>query len=310
MKDKSQPEKWIKIEIGAPAELIDPLSNYLTEIGAEGFYQDLPVAPEEGKDIAAPQQLTAYLADDETCPARISSLKGYLRDLETIFPESAAVLISVESVEGLDWGEEWKKYFKPFRIGRRLVIGPSWETYEIGDEDLVITLDPGMAFGTGQHATTRMCLEATEMLLEGRDDLETFRVLDVGAGTGILAIYAAKLGAGLVTGVDIDRSALEIARENADRNAVGRIRFLDQPVMSLQAPFDLILANLTSQPLLELRPFFQALLATRGQLIVSGILALERAEMEANFLLPPFHDYQVLARGEWLCFICKIGETT
>ncbi|MDI6726620.1 MAG: 50S ribosomal protein L11 methyltransferase [Smithellaceae bacterium] len=306
---KNNQDRWIKIEIKAAAELIDPLSNYLTEIDAEGFYQDLPVTPADEIILDIAQQLTAYLADDDTYPSKISSLKEYIRSLAAIFPERQAALVSAESVDGLDWGEEWKKYFKPFRIGRHLVIKPSWEAYEPGNEDLMITLDPGMAFGTGQHATTRMCLEALEMLLDGRDDLETFRVLDVGTGTGILAVYAAKLGAGQVTGIDIDSVALAIARENAKSNAVGWIQFLERPIMNIQPSFDLILANLTSRPLIELRPFFQSLLAARGQLVISGILAQEREEMEAGFLLPPFNNYQVLAQEEWLCFHCRTGET-
>lgn len=308
MNSKPLPKNWWQIEIKTPTELVDSLANYLAEIGADGFYQDLPVTLVNDASDDEYQSLTAYLPEDDTTSAKVASLREYLEELKKIFPQGPTVSFSTKLIAERDWGQEWKKFFHPFRIGRNLVIKPSWEAFEPGDNDLVITLDPGMAFGTGHHATTRLCLEALETIMEQVKNPDAFRVLDVGCGTGILAIAAAKLGAGRVTGIDIDDIAVETAGENALLNGFTQIQFSNQPLSSIKSSFDLILANLTSQLLIELQPLFSSLLARGGQLVVSGILALEKEEMEGRFLLPPFNDYELLAREEWLCFLCRKGN--
>ncbi len=307
MNSKPLPKTWWQIEIKTPAKLVDSLANYLAEIGAEGFYQDLPVTPGYCPADEEYQSLTAYLPDDDTFLTKTASLSKYIEDLEKIFPQSPAASLSTRLIAEQDWGQEWKKFFRPFRIGQNLLVKPSWEAFEPGDKDLVITLDPGMAFGTGHHPTTQMCLEALEMILGQARDREQFRVLDIGCGTGILAIGAAKLGAGQVIGIDIDALAVETARENACINNVPYIAFGDQPVASMTSHFDLILANLTLSALIELRPRFSSLLAAGGQLVISGIIDSQKEEMERSFLLPPFNDYQLLTQEEWLCFICRTG---
>ncbi len=308
MINKPSPKTWWQIEIKTPAELIDPLANFLAEIGADGFYQNLPASIVNVANEDERQSLTAYLTDDAASLTKTASLTEYIDDLGKIFPQLPAVSFSIKRIAGQDWGQEWKKFFHPFRIGRNLVIKPSWEEFEAADDDLVITLDPGMAFGTGHHPTTRMCLEALEMILGQITDPELFKVLDVGCGTGILAIAAAKLGAGQVTGIDSDGLAVETARENARMNNVSQIVFSDQPVSSIKSHYDLILANLALPTLIELQPHFSFLLLDGGKLVISGILDQQRDEMERHFLLPTYNDYQLLAQEEWVCLVCQKGR--
>jgi len=179
--------------------------------------------------------------------------------------------IRTRIVDEADWADAWKRHFPVTRIGRRIVIRPSWRRHREAPGDAVVVLDPGMAFGTGLHPTTRLCLEAIEGLAEeGR--LRAARVLDVGCGSGILSIAAARLGAARVLGVDTDPIAIEATAANAARNSLGgpiQARLGSLP--SGEAPFEVVLANLIASLLVRLAPELAAELAPEGRLVASGI---------------------------------------
>ena len=201
-----------------------------------------------------------------------------------------------------DWGNNWKQFFKPFYLTEGLLITPSWEgsatqgsAAPCKENDLVVTIDPGMAFGTGQHATTKLC---AELLLKFLKQNPNCSVLDLGTGSGILAIIAHKAGASKVTAVDIDPEALDAARENFEKNGCAdKITLLDNierdevPRVADPrdadprdaVPFDLIVANILSSTLVQLKPELERLLAPQGTLIVSGILKEETDEFCRNF---------------------------
>ena len=126
---------------------------------------------------------------------QISAVRKYLARLEEFFPDSGTPMLTSEVVSDPDWGEQWKKYFKPVRVCKNIVVKPTWERYTPSSRDIVVEIDPGMAFGTGQHASTRMCMEAIENTIMNDRSVEQWKVLDVGCGTGILGITAAKMGA-------------------------------------------------------------------------------------------------------------------
>jgi len=176
--------------------------------------------------------------------------------------------IEVLTVQDEDWASNWKAYYHPTRVGRRLVVKPTWETYTPQAEDLVIELDPGMAFGTGTHITTRQCLELMEMtLVPGQ------RVLDIGTGSGILAIAAAKLGAGEVKAIDIDPVAVDTARQNVRQNGVeSRVSVEQRDLAEFSTPeADLVTANLTGPVLCQLIERLISLTRPGGRMILSGI---------------------------------------
>ncbi|MBX3119183.1 MAG: 50S ribosomal protein L11 methyltransferase [Fimbriimonadaceae bacterium] len=237
-----------------------------------------------------PPSISAYLVSVAGTSAQVEALSRELRSL------GAREIITSE-VNEEDWAEAWKKHFKPRRVGKRFVVRPTWEEFEFQPGDIDIVLDPGQAFGTGDHPTTRMCLE----LLEA-EQVDGSRVLDLGCGSGILGIGALKLGAQCVLAADIDPISAEVTAQNAEINNV----VLDVVCgdgfehPSSQQPWDLILSNIISATLIRLTPQAWAHLRPGGNWIVSGIIrenwlaVLEMAERGG------FQLVRKLDKGEWV----------
>ncbi|MCG6535891.1 MAG: 50S ribosomal protein L11 methyltransferase, partial [Syntrophales bacterium LBB04] len=209
------------MDLSAPPELTDALANFLEERGAAGVYQEALFPPSlnalpEAEEKPHYEYLTSYIPWDNKEEV-VTSLTNYLDELHCLFPDFEKATFKTREIKAPDWEEEWKKYFHPLRIGKRFVIKPTWETYSPQGDDIVIEIDPGMAFGTGQHHSTSMCLEALEEIF-AQNNTAKWQVLDVGTGTGILAIAAAGLGAERVVAIDIDDMAVRIARGNALQN--------------------------------------------------------------------------------------------
>lgn len=303
-----QINQWIEITINVCEPLADSISNFMTELGAQGFFEEFP-EPDEAVDAAASRAdhvVRAYLSKDAELDAALAELDAYIASLASLFPDYPQITYLTAVVDDADWAEGWKKYFKPVRVTEHIVIKPTWEPYAPAEGDVVIEIDPGMAFGTGQHPSTRMCLEALEsmQMREAADDAPA--VLDVGAGTGILGIAAAKLGARTVTCVDIDELAVEIAAENIRLNGVSdRITLGVDDIAMLRGTFGVVVANLTSKVLIDHRSQLEALVGPGGFLIMSGILALHREDIETCFLTEPFALQRVLTEKEWVCYILR-----
>ncbi len=300
---------WLKIEIFAPPAMIDALTNFLTEIGAQGAFQE-SLEPQNGFPESAEQEaLTAFLPLDVRREQRLAALTTYIDSLAEIFPELAKPTFRTEIIRDPDWGEAWKKYFKPLRVSRNLVIKPTWERFSPSGRDIVIEIDPGMAFGTGQHASTRMCLDAIEELfLKGRA-FDHWHVLDVGTGTGILGIACAKLDAERVLCVDIDQKAIEIAHENVMINQVeDRVEVAARDVATVSESFQLIVANLTAKILLKLRPALMRLIAPDGYIVISGIIEQNRPDIESRFIDDSLALHRLITEKEWVCYVLKKGS--
>jgi ribosomal protein L11 methyltransferase len=204
-------------------------------------------------------------------------------------------------VVGDAWRDGWKAYFKPTRIGRRTVVVPSWEQYAARRGDVVLRMDPGAAFGTGTHETTRLVLvELEARVRRGRP------VLDVGCGSGILGIAALKLGASRVRAVDVDPVAVAVARDNARDNGVAsRMRIDALPLSRVRGRFPLVLANIETRVLVPMADELAAHVAPRGTLVLSGILAFEQAQV-----LAAYAGFERVARhkaGEWVCLTLRRG---
>lgn len=307
-------EQWIEVRVTAPAELSDAISSFITDQGSHGIIQEETVVDsfddlEEGETKG---EIKAYFPFEEGVSKKLDSLERYLKSLSELFPGLDAPVMIAETIADPGWEEQWKKYFKPLRISRDIVIKPTWERYAPVGRDIVIDIDPGMAFGTGQHPSTRMCINAMEGLLPKDRSFEKWSVLDVGTGTGILAISAAKLGAHQVVAVDLDLKAVEIAEKNADINRVrDRIEILNQDVATFHGRFNLIVANLTAPTLLPIRSHLFGMLEPGGYLILSGIIEKDAPLVEETFLMQEgLSSHQTLKEKEWVCFVFKKRSET
>ena len=299
---------WLKIDFSAPIEMVDALHNFVTEIGAEGAFQETLEPRSSNGSPASPsgEALQAFLPFDVRLEERIASLQLYVDSLTELFPELEKPRFRTEIIRDPDWGEAWKKYFKPLRVSRNIIIKPTWEPFSPAGREIVIEIDPGMAFGTGQHPSTGMCLKAIDEILLNEPSAETWRVLDVGTGTGILGIACAKLGAGEVLCVDNDGQATEIARENVRINRVeGRVAVSSRDVAELTEPFHLVVANLTAKILIEFYPHLVRLVSPGGRLVISGIIVQNKPEIEARFLGGSFPVHGLITEKEWICYLLK-----
>lgn len=215
-----------------------------------------------------------------------------------------SLALEMQSVADEDWSENWKKYYKPFRIGTHLVVKPTWEPYAPEPDDLIIELDPGMAFGTGTHETTNMCMQLLEKHLS-----DGMRVMDVGTGSGILAIAAAKLGAKDVLAIDIDPDAVKVARENVVLNKVdGRVRVVKGDLVKGEAmPCELAVANIVADAICMLAGPLTRHLVRGGLLICSGIIREREQDVLAAAKAAGYQVADRLEKGEWVALCLKNG---
>lgn len=210
------------------------------------------------------------------CIVDSEASEGVLQRLAVDLEAAGALEIETGPYEEVDWDAVWRAHFKPRRVGERFVIRPSWEEFESSAGDLVVTLDPGEAFGTGDHPTTRMCLAALE-----KSVLPESSVLDLGCGSGILAIGAAMLGASEVVGIDIEPVAVEVARANGELNGVSDIEWRVGDVLD-ELPgrtWNVVVSNIISATLINLAPLAARLVAPEGVWIVSGIIEANWADV-------------------------------
>jgi ribosomal protein L11 methyltransferase len=263
--------RWLELVVPVHAEAVEAVSEILTRVGHQGIAVDLPLEPRGGLD----HTVKAYLLEDGEVVAKVSDVRDALGHLQAFGLGPIGELRS-RQIKEEDWLESWKAQFTPLRIGRFLVR-PTWSDARVGGDAIEIVLDPGMAFGTGLHPTTQQCLIALSTLpLEGK------AVLDVGTGSGILAIAAAKRGASPVVAVDNDAIAVEAARENTTRNGVV-IPVGEGSAGDVPGRFDIVIANIVSPVLQLIARDLAARLAPKGTLIATGISAPSEPETRAAF---------------------------
>jgi ribosomal protein L11 methyltransferase len=275
------------VHVSVTRDDVELVSLELWEHGAAGVEErDASTMNAPDADAAAGVTLVASFADEAQAQAAIDALA----------PRYAARL---EFVEGDAWREAYKAYFKPTKIGTRLWIKPSWEELAPSPGDVVLELDPGAAFGTGTHETTRLVLEELQSHVRAGG-----AVLDVGCGSGILSIAALLLGAGRAVAIDVDPEAVRVARENAEHNAVAaRMRVSDANVGAIHEAFPLVLANIETRVLVPLASEICARVAPGGTLILSGILAPERdTVMSAYTQLQAAGARQM---GDWVALVLR-----
>ncbi len=289
---------WIEVRFLAPARMQEEASLFLTDFSGRG------VILEEDEDSEG-VLIRAFFRPEEFGPWQQSQLQEYLKRLSAynLYPLGLEIRRAAEE----DWAEAWKEHFKALKVTSRLVIRPPWDEYQAAPHEVVITIYPGMAFGTGRHPTTVLCLKALEELMAQvlPSGSGAWQVLDVGTGTGILALAAARLGA-RVLAIDVDPEAVAAALENVRLNALEDVILVeDTPLTKLREQFPLILANLTA---LDLRQFAESLagrLASGGTLIASGFLTEDLPTLADRFVSLGLQQESVLSQEDWVALVLR-----
>lgn len=308
---------WIEVRVITKSEALEPISGIFYGLDCKG------VAIEDPQDILGREQgpLTWDFADINVLEhkGKFALVKGYFSDEDNIDEIVTYVKEKIQEIRDLgidvgegkvesevmyeeDWANNWKKYYKPTRIGDRIVVKPIWEEYEPKENDLVLELDPGMAFGTGEHETTRMCIQALEKLIE-KDSI----VFDVGCGSGILAIAAAKLGAKKAIGVDLDPVAVESAIENVKFNNLDNIEILEGNLIDvIDGKADIVVANIIAEVICILTQDVSRVIKQGGYFVTSGIIH-DRVDMVVEKLNEcGFEVEKINKDGEWNCIIARL----
>jgi ribosomal protein L11 methyltransferase len=300
-------EKWLEIHISIPSEAVETVGGALAQAGCTGVTVEertldtfVPPDPDE-----APGEylLKAYFPDEDPTALQ-QRVEQCLAGIAAQIPPPGARIVALLTLQEEDWAEDWKQHFGAVRIGRRLIVKPSWEDVPLSPDDAVVDLDPGMAFGTGTHATTRLCLEALSSLFDTGETPQ--RVLDVGTGSGILAIAAAALGASRVLACDIEEDACRIARENAERNGVGKqVEVTSRDLSELEGDFQVVLANILAEENARLASALAGRLAPGGVLVLSGILQEKEDLVSGAFATLDLQGPEISRLQEWSCMIYR-----
>ncbi len=309
--------EYIELIVHTTTEGSDVISDLLMELGSGGtMVEDRADIPDPSKphgywEIIDPKLLDAMPEDvlvhawfepGEGFPDLLSSLQLRLDAMRAEHPEWGLLNLDTRSARDEDWANVWKKYYKPFRAGRHIVVKPSWEEYSPRPEDKIIEMDPGMAFGSGTHETTGMCISLLEDTLQGGEN-----VIDVGTGSGILAIAAALCGAGKVLAVDIDPDAVRVASENVAMNRVqDRVSVQQGDLLTrVNTVCDLCVANIISDIIISFAEPLKAHIRPDGLFLCSGIVQQRGNEVRTALEKAGYQVLREEHRGEWVAFLSR-----
>lgn len=307
--------KWCEISIQTSHEAVELIAEIFRDLGASGVviedpelvndyitsgkwdYTDIPIAKETEVVVEK-----AYLPVNGELEGRIQTLQQEIKALESRGVNTAPAVLTTAELQDEDWSDTWKQYFHTEKPGERVVIKPTWEEYAPKDDEVVIELDPGAAFGTGTHATTSMCIRQLEKLVK-----PGMTVFDVGTGSGILSIISAKLGAKNIQAVDYDDSVLKIVEENLEQNNVQDIISVAQSdlMQNVHGKAELVIANIIADIIIRLFDQLDEHLEQGGTLLTSGII---EDRIEDVLAAAEVHGYGVVERLEnkgWACITFK-----
>ena len=317
--------KWLELKIDAAPAGLEPVSALLEDLGItglviddEGDFQDFlehnhaywdyvdDALMQEKKGLC---RITFYLEDSPDGYNTLAQVRMALSRVKQEHPEYGRLLLTMENMEDADWENNWKQFYKPMEIGDRLIVIPEWESAGVPEGRVALRLNPGLTFGTGSHATTRLCLTALEEAVHGGET-----VLDLGCGSGILSIAALRLGAVSAKAVDIDEKCLTVAYENAALNGIGKDRYtvLVGDVLSdgalragLGGGYDVVVANIVADVIMGLAPMVRQFLKPGGLFLCSGIIDT-RAEEVAESLRQNGWEIEKARSGEgWFSYACR-----
>ena len=316
--------KWLAIHIDTSPAGLEPVSNLLDDLGIEGLviedegdfreflennrqYWDY-VDQELDRSMAGKCRITFYVEDGDQGFTTVAAARIAMADLKKEHPEYAPLIMTIDGIEDADWENNWKAFYKPMEIGERLIVIPDWEEADPQGR-VALRMNPGLTFGTGSHATTRLCLQALEKLVK-----PGMKVLDLGCGSGILSIAALLLGADSAFACDIDEKAVDVAYENAALNGVGRDRYTvragdvtsDQRLRKeMGGGWDIVVANIVSDVIIALAPTVGELLAEDGVFICSGIIDDRAEEVKGKLEEAGFAILESRSSEGWFSFTCR-----
>ena len=307
--------KWIEVKVifdcAAKELATDLISNIFYDLGLKGVVvEDPDIKPIEewgNADEIRPADIavTGYIPEDKQCRKHLKVIKEKLIELEKkcgIFSKRIC-----RTIDEQDWSESWKIFFHPIKITKRIVIKPSWQDYDADPDDIVVEIDPGMAFGTGTHPTTALCISMIEKYMKPGD-----KFLDIGTGSGILMIAAARLGAQKVCGIDNDEIAIDIAEKNLLLNGIENKIF---KVMTgsltdkVSEKFDFVAANILTETIMVLLDSIKSILKKKSVFICSGIIEKNKDKVVEKMVASGFEIADILKQEEWVS-IAGIWQTT
>lgn len=304
--------KWTEVLIKVDPQAVEAVTDILYGLGAQGVAIDEPVDVERLREDelywdyidekllendTEETKIMAYFSEEETnLPEKIAVIKEKIRNLTEFGLSIGSGTVELSNVNQEDWESAWKQYFKPVHVTDRIVVKPEWEEYSPQEGEIVIEIDPGMAFGTGTHETTSMCINQIEKNLKAGD-----RVIDIGSGSGILSMAAVLLGAEKATGVDLDPVAVRVALENVELNNLqDKIDILHGNLTDvIREKADIVVANIMADIILMLLEDVREFIKDDGLFISSGIIQEKRAAVEARLLEKNFSIVEVETKGEW-----------
>ena len=315
---------WLELHIDTTHTGLEPVETMLSALGIDGVviddeteFHDFLESNRQYWDYVdenleasmhGKSRVTFYLPADETGFAQMGEVRLALEDLKARRSDCGTLLLSLENLRDEDWENNWKQYYKPMEIGQRLLVIPQWEQVDPGQR-VPLILDPGLTFGTGSHATTRLCLTALEKTVAQGD-----RVLDLGCGSGILSIAALRLGASQALAVDIDDKCLDVAYENAALNGIGKDRYTVRvgDVLSdgslrreLEGSYDIVVANIVSDVIIALAPLVPSMLRPGGTFLCSGIIDDRAEEVRAALEAAGWTVLETQSADGWFAYTCR-----
>lgn len=315
----SDKDRWIEITVNTSHEAVEAVAAIFSECGIESVsiedtqdiidsntsphewdYIEERLIPKDTDEV----KVKGYILEGENVNSTVDRIKGLVANLGEFGIDRGKGEVSAKEVKEEDWANCWKEYYKPFKIGEHIVIKPSWESYKPEEDDIVVELDPGMAFGTGSHETTRMCIELLDEYIR-----PGYSVYDVGCGSGILSIVASKLGAKGVLGIDRDPAAVKSASENIKISKSSNVEIKHGNLLDLvHERADIIVANIIADVIINLCRDIPAFLEKGGVFICSGIINDRLSDVESALTGSGFKILQVKKLGEWAAVAASVRE--
>jgi len=303
---------WTEVLITVDSQAVEAVTNILYEFGAQGVAIDEPIDVEKLKedelywdyidekllkDGNEETKIMAYFSEEErNLPEKIMDIREHIKNLKDFGLEIGSATVELSNINQDDWETAWKQYFKPIHVTDKIVVKPEWEVYEKQSDEIVIEIDPGMAFGTGTHETTSMCINQIEKNLK-KDD----KIIDIGCGSGILAMAAVLLGAQSAVGVDLDPVAVRVSKENIELNKLqDKIEIFEGNLTDvIKEKAEIVVANIMADIIVILLEDVRDFIKDDGLFISSGIILPKRELIEKTLIAKSFKIVEVETKGEW-----------